>query len=144
MRVVRAVDLSPDVDLGAVARSVPGFSGAELANLVDQAVLCASRRVSGTVAQADFDAALDRVSAGIERPLSAEERGSPAVRRIAAYEMGKAFVAHLMCLKTGRGEKVDKVSIAPRPNEVSRTRFAAREEGDPDAALDFATKARPQ
>jgi len=105
---VRKVQLAPDVDLDAVASLTTGFTGADLANLVNEAAIVATRRKGEVVSFADFTAAIERIVAGIEkksRVLSKEER-----RRVAYHEMGHALVASSL----SGVDPVLKVSIIPR------------------------------
>ncbi len=105
---VRRITLDPAVDLDAVAAMTPGFSGADLANLVNEAALAATRRQAERVAMADFTAALERIVAGLERRnrvLNPKEREA-----VAYHEMGHALVA----LATPGADAVHKVSIIPR------------------------------
>lgn len=104
----KKVKLSADVDLKAVASMTPGFSGADLANLVNEAALVATRRNAEGIAMNDFVLALERIVAGLERKqrlMNPEEK-----KRVAYHEMGHAAVA--LSLQTQ--EKVQKVSIIPR------------------------------
>lgn len=97
-----------DVDLDVVAARTPGFAGADLANLVNEAALRAAREGREVVTMADFSAAQDRVLAGLEqrsRLIDPEER-----RRVAFHECGHAIAARL----GGSESKVHKVSIVPR------------------------------
>ena len=104
----RGKPLAPSVDLPRLAQRTPGFSGAQLANVLNEASIAAARRASDVIDDADVDAALERVLAGPER-LSALV--SPARRRaVAAHEAGHAVVATLV----PDGDAVAKVSIVPR------------------------------
>ena len=102
----QAVPLAPDTNLERLAQITSGFSGADLANVVNEAALMAARRNSDTVSTADFDLAIERIVAGLQRktPLSQEVR-----RRVAYHEGGHALVAQLL----PRTETVHKVSIIP-------------------------------
>ncbi|RFO96646.1 cell division protein FtsH [Rhodoferax lacus] len=105
---VRHVTLDPQVRLDEVAALTPGFSGADLANLVNEATLAATRRKADSVALIDFTAAVERVVAGLERKsrvLNAQER-----QAVAYHEMGHALVA----LAQKGADPVHKVSIIPR------------------------------
>src|SRR5204863_145 len=105
---VRKVKLAPDADLEKVAALTPGFTGADLANLVHEATLFATRRGAGAVSLADFTAAVERIVAGLEkksRILNAKERET-----VAHHEMGHALVA----LALPGTDPVHKVSIIPR------------------------------
>jgi len=102
------VKLGTDVDLKAIATRTPGFAGADLANLVNEAALLAARNQRETVAQEDFAEAIERVVAGLEkksRVLNDKEK-----KIVAYHEVGHALVGSLM---TGGG-KVEKISIVPR------------------------------
>lgn len=111
----KKVPLAADVDLEKIARGTPGFSGADLANLVNEAALIAARKNSETVTMNDFEAAKDKVLMGVERKsmvLSEEER------RITAYhEAGHALVAKL----TPAADPIHKVSIIPRGRALGVT-----------------------
>ncbi|MBI1736661.1 MAG: ATP-dependent metallopeptidase FtsH/Yme1/Tma family protein [Candidatus Rokubacteria bacterium] len=104
----RAVVLSPDVQLGVIAARTPGFAGADLANIVNEAALLAARREKNAVEMADFEEAIDRVVAGLEkrsRVLSEKERDI-----VAHHEMGHALVA----TSVAHADPVHKVTIIPR------------------------------
>jgi cell division protease FtsH len=100
--------LDPDVDLGVVAAKTPGFAGADLANIVNEAALRAARQNQKTVTQADFDAAIERVITGLEkknRVMNPKEKET-----VAYHEAGHALIAE----KRPTTDKVSKVSIIPR------------------------------
>jgi cell division protease FtsH len=104
----RRVALAPDVDLEVVAARTPGFAGAELANVINEAALLAARRDKRAVGMAELDEAIDRVSMGLERRsrvISPEER-----RRVAYHELGHALVA----TACPHADPVHRVSIVPR------------------------------
>jgi cell division protease FtsH len=104
----KSVALGPDVDLESIAALTPGFTGADLANLVNEAALVATRRGADAVSEVDFTAAIERIVAGLEKK---NRLLNPREREIVAYhEMGHALVA-LMCK---RCDRVHKVSIIPR------------------------------
>jgi cell division protease FtsH len=97
-----------DVDADAVAALTPGFAGADLANLVNEAALMATRRGADTVTMADFSAAIERIVAGLEKR---NRLLNPREREIVAYhEMGHALVAAGL----PGSDPVHKVSIIPR------------------------------
>jgi cell division protease FtsH len=105
---VRKVRLEPDIDLGQVAALTTGFTGADLANLVNEAALAATRRGAEAVALQDFTVAVERIVAGLEkrnRVLNARER-----EIVAYHETGHA----LMALALPGSDAVHKVSIIPR------------------------------
>jgi cell division protease FtsH len=102
------VRLAPDVSAEEIAALTPGFTGADLATLVNEAALLATRRNSESVAAADFTAAIERIVAGLEKK---NRLLSPKEREIVAYhEMGHALVALLL----PGIDRVHKVSIIPR------------------------------
>lgn len=98
--------LASEVDLSKVAKVTVGFSGAEIANIVNEASLLAVREERDEVCMADFDAAIERMIAGSQRkvPLTGEVR-----RKVAYHEVGHALVAY--CLP--KMDKVHKISIIP-------------------------------
>ena len=105
---VRKVKLDPALHLDEVAALTPGFTGADLANLVNEATLAATRRKADLVTLADFTVAVERIVAGLERRnrvLNPEER-----KTVAYHEMGHALVA----LALPGSDAVHKVSIIPR------------------------------
>ncbi len=104
----RKVPLGDDVDLSVIARGTPGFSGADLANLVNEAALWAARQNRKFVLMADFEMAKDKVLMGVERKsmiLSEEEK-----RNTAYHEAGHALVAAM----TPGADPLHKVTIIPR------------------------------
>jgi cell division protease FtsH len=103
----RRMKLAQDIDLRVVAQRTPGFVGADLANIANEAAIRAVRHGHEAVTMADFEEAIERVSAGPERKrrlLNAEEK-----RRVAVHESGHTLVA----LNVPTGEPVHKVSIIP-------------------------------
>jgi cell division protease FtsH len=105
---VRKIPLSEDVDVSVIARSTPGFSGADLANLVNEAALNAARMNQKTVMQEDFEMAKDKVLMGVARKsliISDQEK------RVTAYhEAGHAMVAAMI----EGADPLHKVTIIPR------------------------------
>jgi cell division protease FtsH len=104
----RHVTLGPDVDLSAIAARTPGFVGADLANLVNEAALNAARMMKAHVEMADFDAAIDRVVAGLERKSRVINPKEKAI--VAYHEAGHALVAE----SRTNVDRVSKISIIPR------------------------------
>ena len=104
----RAVKLGPDVDVKTIAARTPGFAGADLANVVNEAALLAARRDHPAVQRSDFDEAIERVVAGLEkknRRISEKEK-----EIVAHHEAGHAVVGWLL----PHTEPVHKISIIPR------------------------------
>ena len=102
------ITLAPDVDLSIIGRSTPGFSGADLANLVNEAALYAARKSKVAVEMSDFEFAKDKVMMGAERrslALSEEEK-----RVVAYHEGGHALVAAFL----PNADPLHKVTIVPR------------------------------
>jgi cell division protease FtsH len=102
------VKLGPDVDLKAIATRTPGFAGADLANLINEAALLAARNGREAVAQEDIAEAIERVVAGLEkksRVLNEQEK-----KIVAYHEVGHALVGAVM----PGSNKVEKISIVPR------------------------------
>ncbi len=105
---VRRVELDPSVDLEQVAALTPGFTGADLANLVNEAALAATRRGAERIELDDFNAGIERIIAGLERK---NRLLNPREREIVAYhEMGHAILAAAIA----GADPVHKVSIIPR------------------------------
>jgi cell division protease FtsH len=111
----RKVALEPDVDMRAIARGTPGFSGADLANLVNEAALIAARAGRMMIGNADLDAARDKVLMGVERKsvaMSEHERVTCAY-----HEAGHAVVAALL----PDADPLHKVTIIPRGRALGVT-----------------------
>jgi len=107
--------LSTDVDLGTVARGTPGFSGADLANVVNEAALLAARKDKTTIDMRDIEDAKDKVLMGVERRsmvISEEEKTQTAY-----HEAGHTLVAKLL----PNADPVHKVSIIPRGRALGIT-----------------------
>ncbi|AZK96765.1 MULTISPECIES: ATP-dependent zinc metalloprotease FtsH [Streptomyces] len=110
----REIPLAPDVDLTRIAAATPGMTGADLANLANEAALLAVKRREDAVTQSDLTTALEKVQLGAERPLvlSAEDR-----RRTAYHESGHALLG---MLQPG-ADPVRKVTIVPRGRALGVT-----------------------
>ena len=117
----RNVPLGPDVDLDKIARSTVGMSGADLANLVNEAALLATREDKQAVDGADLDAALDKVILGAKREEVITEKDK---RATAYHEVGHALVGWL----TPRSDPVHKVTIIPRGRALGVTQFMPEED----------------
>jgi cell division protease FtsH len=104
----RGVKLAEGMDLRKIAQRTPGFVGADLANIVNEAALLAARRGKTEVTIDEFSEAIDRVVAGLEKK---KRLISPAEKKIVAFhESGHAIVAQY----TGSADAVQKISIVPR------------------------------
>jgi cell division protease FtsH len=104
----KRLTLGPDVDLASVAGKTPGFAGADLANIVNEAALRAARKNKLTVEMSDFEEAIDRVVAGLEKKNRVM---NPAEKEtVAHHEAGHALVAE----SRPTADKVSKISIIPR------------------------------
>ncbi|VAX34163.1 Cell division protein FtsH [hydrothermal vent metagenome] len=112
---VKKIPLAENVELEVIARSTPGFTGADLANLVNEAALLAARRSKDVVEMTDFDEAKDKVLMGVERRsmiISDEEK-----RNTAYHEAGHTLVAKLI----PGTDPIHKVSIIPRGRALGIT-----------------------
>jgi cell division protease FtsH len=117
----RKLRLSTDVDLSILARSTTGFSGADLANLCNEAALIAAGRNRGQIAMIDFEAAQDKILLGGARPSLMD----PQERRVVAYhESGHSLVAWL----TPAADPVHKVTIVPHGHALGVTEQTPSEE----------------
>jgi cell division protease FtsH len=105
----------PSVDLSILARRTPGFTGADLANMINEAALLAARRAKKAISMREVEEAVDRVMAGPERKsrvMSEEER-----RLIAYHEGGHAMVAHIL----PNTDEVHKITVIPRGRALGYT-----------------------
>jgi cell division protease FtsH len=104
----RTIVLADDFDVTRAARITPGFSGADLARIINEAALLAARRTADAVTFPDFEAAMERVMAGLEKRTRVMSDGER--RAVACHESGHAIVAQLVPY----GDPVSKISIVPR------------------------------
>ena len=105
---VKKVKLADNVDLKVIAQKTPGFSGADLANIINEAALLATRKNKDAIEMEDLDEAVDRIIAGLEKK---NRLINPKEKQIVAYhETGHALVAAF----TQGADKVHKISIIPR------------------------------
>lgn len=105
---VKGKPLEPEVNLGTIAKATPGFVGADLENLVNEAAILAARRDKRTIGQSEFEESVERVLAGPERKsriISEEEK-----QIVAYHEAGHAVVGHVIA----EADPVHKVSIIAR------------------------------
>ncbi|CAM9872434.1 unnamed protein product [Chrysoparadoxa australica] len=125
----RGKPLAPDVDLEAVARRTPGFSGAQIQNLLNEAAIRCARREDETITWEDVDGALDRLLVGVEKKGGTS---SPMMQEIVAYhEAGHAIVGALM----PDYDMVQKVTIIPRSNGAGGLTFFSPDEGRLESGL---------
>jgi cell division protease FtsH len=104
----RQVKLSPEVDLKVIASRTPGFVGADLANIVNEAALLAARKNKESVEMADLEEAIDRVVAGLEKKNRVMSKKEKEI--VAFHESGHAIVASLV----PNADPVRRISIVPR------------------------------
>ena len=119
---MRKVPIADDVDASIIARGTPGFSGADLANLVNEAALFAARASKRLVSMEEFDKAKDKIMMGAERKsmvMSEDEK-----RNTAYHEAGHAIVGRLM----PDHDPVYKVTIIPRGRALGVTMFLPEED----------------
>jgi cell division protease FtsH len=114
--------ISDTVDLNQLAKDLPGLSGAELGNVLNEGALEAVRRGGNEIIPEDVANAVDRVLQGIRRP-SLPDR-FPIRRAMAVHEAGTAIIATLLHKATQRIEAVERVSLVPRGRDWSRTIYA--------------------
>ena len=110
----RGKPLASDVDLAAIARQTAGLTGADLANIANEAAIFAGRENLQVIHHAQFDAAMERIIAGLQqrRVMSEKEK-----RILAYHEAGHALMSHLM----GEAFPVQKATIVPRGNALGYT-----------------------
>ena len=119
---VKGKPIAEDVDLERIAKQTPGFSGADLANLVNEAAILAARRKSDTIAYDEFAESIDRVSFG---PARRSRVITPRERELTAYhEGGHALVAHLL----EHADPVAKVTIVSRGAMGGYTKYLPEED----------------
>jgi len=104
----RNIKLSPEVDLKVIASRTPGFVGADLANIVNEAALLAARKNKDSVEMADIEEAIDRVVAGLEKKSRLMSKKEKEI--VAFHESGHAIVASLL----PNADPVRRISIIPR------------------------------
>ena len=118
----KMIPLGDDVDLEVIARGTPGLSGADIANIVNEAALFAARRDSDKVTMYDFENAKDKVLMGVERKSMVI---SDSEKKMTAYhEMGHALIGKLL----PKADPVHKVTIIPRGRALGVTAYLPEEE----------------
>ena len=111
----KKVAIAEEIDLSAIARSIPGFSGAQIANLVNEAALLAARRKKQKIDNDDFEDAKDKITMGLERKSAVI---SERTRRLAAYHEAGHAVATLLLPDT---DPLHKITIIPRGQALGLT-----------------------
>lgn len=117
----RGKPLEPDVDLDAIARRTPGFSGAQLENLMNEAAISAARLDKSTIGWEQIDGAVDRIMVGLEKKGGSGAAVSKQKELVAYHEGGHAVVGALM----PDYDQVQKITIIPRSNGAGGLTFFA-------------------
>merc|ERR1712174_29486 len=125
----RGKPLEPDVDLEAISRRTPGYSGAQLENLMNEAAISAARANKSTIGWDQIDGAVDRLMVGLEKKGGNPEMKSKEM--VAYHEAGHAVVGALV----PDYDQVQKISIIPRSNGAGGLTFFAPQEGRLEAGL---------
>jgi cell division protease FtsH len=120
----RGKPLEPDVDLGAISRRTPGFSGAMLENLMNEASLSAARKGKSTIGWEEVDGALDRLIVGLEKKGGTSLLSPKQVEVVAYHEAGHAICGALI----PDYDQVQKISIIPRSNGAGGLTFFSPQE----------------
>jgi len=115
----RGKPIESDVDLEAVARRTPGFSGASLQNLLNEAAIFAARKSKTTVGWTEIDSAVDRIMVGLEKKGGTSEQSAQRKELVAFHEAGHAIVGSLM----PDYDMVQKITIIPRSNGAGGLTF---------------------
>merc|ERR1719469_1657736 len=127
----RGKPLEPDVDLEAIARRTPGYSGASLENLMNEAAISAARAGKSTVGWEQIDNAVDRIMVGAEKKGGISTLSTRQNELVAYHEAGHAVVGALI----PDYDQVQKISIVPRSNGAGGLTFFAPQEGRLEAGL---------
>merc|ERR1712165_190116 len=127
----RVKPLEPDVDLEAIARRTPGFSGAQLENLMNEAAIASARAEKSTVGWEQIDGAVDRIMGGLEKKGGTSTLSQKQNELVAYHEAGHAIVGALI----PDYDQVQKISIIPRSNGAGGLTFFAPQESRLEAGL---------
>jgi len=127
----RGKPIEPDVDLEAIARRTPGFSGAQLENLMNEAAITAARLGKVTIGWEEIDGAVDRIMVGVEKKGGTGTLSARQNELVAYHEAGHAIVGALI----PDYDQVQKISIIPRSNGAGGLTFFAPQEGRLEAGL---------
>mmetsp|Transcript_28067 Transcript_28067/g.56040 ORF Transcript_28067/g.56040 Transcript_28067/m.56040 type:complete len:669 (+) Transcript_28067:36-2042(+) len=117
----RGKPVEADVDLEAVARRTPGFSGASLQNLLNEAAIFAARKSKQTIGWVEIDSAVDRIMVGLEKKGGTAEQSAQRKELVAFHEAGHAIVGAVM----PDYDQVQKITIIPRSNGAGGLTFFA-------------------
>jgi cell division protease FtsH len=120
----RGKPLEPDIDLSAISRRTPGFSGAQLENLMNEAALSAARKGKATIGWEEVDGALDRLIVGLEKKGGTAMLSQKQVEVVAYHEAGHAICGALI----PDYDEVQKISIIPRSNGAGGLTFFSPQE----------------
>merc|ERR1712232_325259 len=120
----RGKPLEPDVDLEAISRRTPGFSGAQLENLMNEAAITAARKSKSTVGWEEIDGAVDRIMVGLEKKGGTEFLSQKQNELVAYHEAGHAILGALI----PDYDQVQKISIIPRSNGAGGLTFFSPQE----------------
>merc|ERR1711865_913464 len=123
--------LEPDVDLEAIARRTPGYSGAQLENLMNESAISSARAGKSTVGGEQIDNAVDRLMVGAEKKGGISTLSTRQNELVAYHEAGHAVVGALI----PDYDQVQKISIVPRSNGAGGLTFFAPQEGRLEAGL---------
>src|SRR4029079_15463343 len=118
---MRGKPLSSDLDVESIARQTAGLTGADLANICNEAAICAGRRNAEIIVQADFDHAMDRVMAGLQQRRAMTDKEN---RILAYHEGGHSLVQHLMITSS----RLQKATIIARGDAHGYTLHMPEEE----------------
>jgi cell division protease FtsH len=127
----RGKPLEPDIDLDAIARRTPGFSGAQLENLMNEAAISAARKGKSTIGWEQVDGAVDRIMVGLEKKGGTSLLAARQNEIVAYHEAGHAIVGALI----PDYDQVQKISIIPRSNGAGGITFFAPQESRLEAGL---------
>mmetsp|Transcript_39104 Transcript_39104/g.57090 ORF Transcript_39104/g.57090 Transcript_39104/m.57090 type:complete len:689 (+) Transcript_39104:240-2306(+) len=127
----RGKPLEPDVDLEAIARRTPGFSGAQLENLMNEAAISSARAGKSTVGWEQIDGAVDRIMVGLEKKGGTSTLAAKQNELVAYHEAGHAIVGALI----PDYDQVQKISIVPRSNGAGGLTFFAPQESRLESGL---------
>ncbi|GFH60005.1 hypothetical protein CTEN210_16481 [Chaetoceros tenuissimus] len=127
----RGKPLEPDVDLEAISRRTPGYSGAQLENLMNEAAISAARLGKSTIGWEQIDGAVDRIMVGLEKKGGTSTLSAKQNELVAYHEAGHAVVGALI----PDYDQVQKISIIPRSNGAGGLTFFAPQESRLEAGL---------